>query len=335
MGLKTVLIIAVTTARMIFPGIPSSWVGSGGDKSADISPAAKTLVIYLSSDQKANSKSWAEVAVPEGLKVGSSVKLEIDLSASGAQEGPAAAKPTDSKPAGTPDVVSKSYWGCGETVLPGQPEVKSASTATPAQATKPEAQGSSALPDASSAYWPGFDAKPIESDASAAGKYTLTTNYCGGASVTLDKEQDFLGPIDLIGLDKQADLDKPIKIEWKSVPNALAYLINAYGGNRKESIMWTSSAEPNPAPDIEYSAIARQDLDKLIEKKVVLPANATSCIIPAKIFKGSDSVMLTLIAIGSDKSQEKDGVQTRVVVRSSAGVPLYTTPWKAGEKKAE
>jgi hypothetical protein len=32
--------------------------------------------------------------------------------------------------------------------------------------------------------------------------------------------------------------------------------------------------------------------------------------------------MLTVIAVGSDKIQDKDGILTQVIVRSSAGVPL-------------
>lgn len=49
-----------------------------------------------------------------------------------------------------------------------------------------------------------------------------------------------------------------------------------------------------------------------------LPADATYCYVPAGIFKGMDSPMLSIVAVGKDKIQTRDGIETQVVVRSIA-----------------
>jgi hypothetical protein len=265
----------------------------------------------LFSTEKADYKSRAEVAVPEGLKVTSPVALLVDLS-----EKP---KPADKQDAKSHFVI-KTYWGSAKEVPRGQPRTAMSDSVT--------APPSDKLPDASYAYWPSLIAKPLEEDASAAGAYTLKTNYCGGTAFTLASDQEFLAPIDLIGIHKKADLDKPIAISWKTVPRAVGYLVTATGGTDLESINWTSSANPDAAAGIEEFPHTRAEIASYVEKKVLLPPHAVTCTIPAGAFKGSKSVFVNVTAFGPDMVQVKDGVETRVVVRSTAGIPIYGTSYR-------
>ncbi len=311
MQIATVFIVALTTSRMIFPGMPAALPASDASKTVVV-PAVRSLTFDLLSGAKADHLSKAEVAVPEGLKVTSPIQLLIDLRQM--------AKP-DNKPDSRSKFVVKTYWGSAEEVPQGQPRV---SMSDEAEAPPPADR----LPNASHAYWSPDLAKPLELDAAAPGTYKLTTNYCGGTSVTLDSGQDFLAPIDLVGVPKKANLEKPIKITWKTVPRALAFLVTATGGSSLESINWTSSADPEAARLIGDRPLTRAEIEGYVENKVLLAPYTVTCTIPAGAFKGSKSVFVNVTAFGPDKVQTTDGIETRVVVRSTASIPVFGTSYK-------
>ena len=268
----------------------------------------------LFSGAKADYRSKAGVGVPEGLKVASPIQLLIDLRQA-PKAGPA------EKPNAKSRFVVKTYWGSAKEVLQGQPRVSmSDEAATAAPADK--------LPDASYAYWSPDLVKPLEADAAVPGTYTLTTNYCGGTSVTLESDQDFLDPIDLVGIPQKANLDKPIRITWKTVPRALGYLVTATGGSATESVNWTSSADPDAVKGVEERPHSRDEVAGYVDKKVLLAPYTVTCTIPAGVFRGSKSVFVNVTAFGPDKAQTRDGIETRVIVRSTAGIPVFGTSYK-------
>lgn len=325
MDLKTVFIIVITTSKMIMPGMPAmpNLPGMG-----DFNAPTRTLTMHLESDKKADKNSKAECAIPAGLKLGPKVDLTIDLPqridadeiiADEGKEDPSQR-----------DFKIKAYWKCSETVLPGQPKVidfkdmdKTMREALNSKEAKKEfARAMDNLQNGSHAYWPGKDNRKIAKDATCPGDYTLTTNYCGGTSITFNKPQDFLAPLELVSPGKKIDLEKFIKVEWKKVPNATAYLISAFSSTDKEMITWTSSSDPNLPANLQYSALSKADVEKYIKNGILLPADATSCYIPAGIFKNADVPMLTVTAFGVDKIQSKDGIATHVIVRSNATVML-------------
>ncbi len=314
--LKTVFLIAITTARMVFPGLPATL---GDSDAAGFDTASKSVMIDVMSDKKADAQSTAEVSVPAGLKVGGKVTLKVDLT-----QPPTESQPPAEADAGVFKMTLKSYWGSHSEIPKGQPKV---TQITSGRVVAGEDSGLADYPQNSYAYWPGFGDKMVGKDSAAPGTYKLTTNYVGGTSVTLGTDQDFLAPIELIGLKKKPDLGKPIKIEWKNVPNALGYVLQAYGGNAQATITWTSSERPDKLTAIDFRPVSREELAGLVKKKLLLPPDATSCTIPAGIFKGSDSVMLTMTALGRDTIQRRDGIQTQVIVRSTVSAPLYSTPW--------
>lgn len=316
MGLKTVFIITVATYRMVFPGLSPLAPLPGVDRNAE-PPATRSITMDLWSDATADAQSSAHVAAPSGLKLEGPARLTVDLKW----------KPPASTPAstgtGNDGVLTSSYWGCGETIPQGQPKV-SVSGQTPPDPAPP----APAVPTGSYAYWPGYNDKPLKPEASAVGTYTLDANYSGAPSVTLGPEQEFLGTVNLVGVPKKFDLEKPLVVKWKPVPRALAYVLSAYGGSARETITWTSSADRLAAQGIENRPVSASEAAELINTKVLLPPNATTCTIPAGIFKGSESVFLTVTAIGADKVETRDGVETRVLVRSTVSVPIAGTTYK-------
>ena len=248
---NTVFVITVLTSRMIMPGMPSL---PAGMEIPGMGAPTKSMTMDLTSDKKVNASSKAQCAVPEGLKLGPKVDLEIDLPVKEEVE-PATGEATKTKPE---KFVMKTYWDCSATVLPGQPKVVDTD-----QMMKGMPEGgmmgagkmrgmpsmrsvASANDGRSHAYWPNSkEGKKIVKDSSSPGPYELTTNYCGGTAITFDKEQEFLGPIDITNPGKGIlDLEKAIKIEWKTVPNAQAYIITAFAGKKGR---WSCGHRP-PSP---------------------------------------------------------------------------------------
>ncbi|MHB9036231.1 MAG: hypothetical protein ACYC64_06160 [Armatimonadota bacterium] len=311
MALKALFVIALTTSRMIFPGIPAVFPTPDGAKAPEVSPAVRSVTMQLLSVNTA-AKPEAGVMLPAGLQLAETARMQVTP-----------ARPLSGQVEGSSKIALKTYWGSSEAVQAGQPSVKEFDNVgcAPQAADKQDYK--------TIAIWPGRGAGnetgPIGDSSSAAGTYKLTTNYTGETSITLGPEQDFLAPIRLAGLGDNVDLDKPIKVQWSTVPNALAYWVVAYGGNERETITWTAGSEAGAALNVDNTALTREEIGKLIEQKTLLPADATSATIPAKIFKGSTGVMLSVTAIGVDKVQQQDGIETRVIVRSTAGVPLYSS----------
>lgn len=300
---KTLFIVTVSTARLIFPGMP----GMPGAPEAAKPPAVKSLSIEVASDAVAVAGSKATVAVPEGLKAGKTIDLQIDR----------APKPAE-KPEAT-RIKLMEYWGSGTEIGADQPKVTAVGTVAADAAAEN-------VPGKSDAYWPRQDSKALDDATAVPGTYALKTDYCGGTSVTLGKEQSFLDPIDITSAGSEPDLDKPIVIRWRPVANAAGYLLKAFGGDDKRSIIWTSSAKPELARGIEDRPIGKDELAMFIREGVLIPSYVASCTIPAGVFKGSTSVMLIMTAMGKDMSQTKDGIETRVIVRSTGGVPLHSAP---------
>ncbi len=316
MPLKALFVIAVTTARMIFPMLPAS-PGQEAPKGPQSGPAVKSLTMRLYST-KTPTQPKASVTLPAGLKMGDSAQMNVF---------PIPEPETKTESANK--TTYKNYWGSADTVPTGQPSV------TQESATNPAAQDGYA----SIALWPysekTHDKTNVPESASTAGTYKLTTNYAGDASVTLGAEQNFLAPIALTDIGSSVDLEKPVKIEWAQVPNALAYCVVAYGGNTKETITWTAGTQATADLDVDNTAFSREEITKLVADKTFLPADAATATIPAGVFKDSSSVMLIVTAIGADKVQEEAGTKTHVIVRSTASKPIFPLRHNEEDKKQQ
>lgn len=323
---KVLFVITITTARMFMPGM-SGLAKMPGMNIPDMNAPKRTLTMDLTTDQQPKESYKAECAIPEDLKLGPKVNLRIDM--------PSEAEPSEGA-IGKDDSASKStemkiktYWGCGEYIAEGQPKVldtKSMGMANQ-QAFKsgkmPKSMSKTLSFDNTRGYWPYDDFKGIDDKAKCPGEYNLVTNFCGDTTVFLKNNQDFLAAIDIVKPgSKGANVSKAIPIEWKSVPNAKAYLLTAFAASGNEMVTWTSSSSPDVPMDLQYKAIKKADLDSYIDKGILLPGDATSCCIPAGVFKGMQSPMLMITAFGLDKIQEKSGIETNVIIRSTASMTL-------------
>lgn len=309
---KTVFIIGVTTARIIFPGIPA--VDENTDtKDAQPTPSSMSVNIELYGTAKTDSNSIANVTIPNSLKRGSSIAMKIDNT------------PTDTSTAQLPSdhyiTAQKYYWGSADKIAADQPAISQTENSNVGIYDKGQII-SQKLPTGSYAYWPAENKDKLPEGAAANGTYTLSTNFAGNATVTLDSEQSGLGTFEMKDLGSDVNFNKPIKLEWKQIPNAKAYFVSAIGGTDKLFVSWTSSEKPGPYVDFETTPITTEQLNKYINDKILLPADARSCTIPAEVFKGTDGAMIMIMAIGKDSIQTKDDVETRVVVRSIANISL-------------
>ena len=311
MGLKTLFIITITTARMVFPGIPILPDTNPGEVPKEAGAVTKSISIELTSPKPLDKGvvPSAGVDVPEGLGVGPAVKLRVN-----AQVGLGA---TAGSPSALAKIASKTYWGSSDTVPWGQPKVEEIA------ATPREKDSISTY-----AYWPvgDTDEKVAGSDARVAGKYTLTTNYCGGAAVTLTNAQNYLAPINLLGLSDKIDLAKPIKVKWTPVPRAVGYVVTAFGGNAKESVTWTSSSKPEIAFAIQNTPVTKEDAGRYVKDGILLPSYLSVCTIPAGIFQGATTVVFTVTALGADVIQPGTDADTHVLVRSIVSIPITVEP---------
>lgn len=295
-----------------------------GMDTAGFSGPMRTLTMNLMSDKKVDAQSKAEAMIPEGLKLGPKVKLTIDLP--GKTEEKITTEGKDEQ-ANMPDFTMKLYWKSSEKVLPGQPKVITSADVKNAAFMSPEKmkqvqKNIEKEADRSHAYWPGQDFKKLDKNAATPGGYTLTTNYCGVTSFSMEASQNFLDPINLTSLNNGADLAKSIKVQWDAVPNAAAYLVTAFSSSDKVIITWTSSADPDMQGNVYQGAISKADMKKYLDSGILLPAATTTCYIPAGIFESTQAPMLMVTAYGNDTIQQKDGIETQIVVRSTATATL-------------
>lgn len=308
MNLNAVLIITISTIRMIFPGMAPT-VELPGRESEPTIPVTRSVAMGLFSTRELGPDSYAWVRVPAGLGVADRVAMEMDR-----QRPRGESSAADQKTSGS-TISQKNYWGCGDEIPQGQPALR-----TPDQPSGSSFQAS--LPRKSFSFWPGISQKPLRESATVAGLYTLETNYTGATSITLTSEQEFLPTIQMVSDPAGFDFSKPIRIAWQPVPNAVGYLVTVFGGTKDQSVHWSSSSDFDSAEGLGDRAVGEEELKSLLEKGILLPAKETRCTMPAGVLAEANGAMMTITAFGRDLIQEKNGVQTQVVVRSTVTIAM-------------
>lgn len=211
-------------------------------------------------------------------------------------------EPTYQKPKGKISL----YWGCGDSIRPGQPRSIDVSTASPADYAKffvmrgKTTKGARSQPGHPA--WPNkVDDKRVPDNASLQGQHSFSGNGLPDSfRVTLGAAQDLMPPIQL----QQTKKDGAIALAWQSIPYARGYFISvmggqSMGGDSGEMIIWTSSELPDFGSGLmDYQS--NSDVDKWINEKVILPANTTVCTVPKGIFSDHAGGMLRMIAYGQD-----------------------------------
>jgi hypothetical protein len=198
------------------------------------------------------------------------------------------------------------YWGCGETVRPGQPRVVDFATAAPADFQKFFVARSATQRGTHSAvgrpHWPSRDdTRMVPADASVVGEHGFTgQGVPEGFRFAIPAAQDIMPPIELA----QRDAGGATVLEWKALTAARAYFVAAMGakeGSRgadsAEIVFWTSSEEPDTGAGlVDYQT--NPAVDRWLKERVLLAPATTTCTVPKGIF--GEAAMLRMIAYGTE-----------------------------------
>ena len=195
------------------------------------------------------------------------------------------------------------YWGCGETVRPGQPRTVDFASALPQdlaqiftgrRATQRGAHSAAGRP-----LWPNEgDARMVPREATLAGEMNVAgAGLPENFRFTLPPQQDLMPPLEL----QQADSGNATQLAWGSLPTARGYFAAAMGGRKGDEahmVLWVSSELPDSGLGlVDYQTNA--SVDRWLKDKVLLPAGTTRCAIPKEVF-GGEGAMLRLIAYGNE-----------------------------------
>jgi hypothetical protein len=193
------------------------------------------------------------------------------------------------------------YWGCSETVRPGQPKVVNLETATIAElgrffeSRRATQRGTHAT--AGRPIWPSRDDKrALPAGASIAGEHAFTGEGVPGSfRFTVPAAQDLMPEFKL----RQTDGGGSIRLEWTAIPHARAYFLGSMGALPEEEsgmVLWTSSELPDSGFGLfDYQTNAA--VDKWLGEKVLLPPTTTKCAVPKP---AAGAGMLRAIAYGTE-----------------------------------
>jgi hypothetical protein len=199
------------------------------------------------------------------------------------------------------------YWGCSETVRPGQPRVLDFAKAAPAewgnfmQGRAPRERGAVARPGHS--IWPNEkDRRSFGRDASLAGEHSVSGDGVpADLRFAIGAAHDFMPPIALAQSGAPADV---VRLSWPAITQARAYFINAMSGGEDETgtselVLWSSAEVPEFGMGlIDYASPG--NIDQWLKDKVLLAPAVTQCAIPKGIFARSKGAMLRMIAYGPE-----------------------------------
>lgn len=199
------------------------------------------------------------------------------------------------------------YWGCSDTVRPGQPRVLEFSKAG-AQEWGNFMQGRAvrdrgAQARTGNAVWPNpKDQRRLGRDASIAGEHAVNGDGVPeGLKFSITQANDLMPAIALEQSGSQADV---LRLAWPSVNNARAYFMNAMSGSEaaggaNEMVFWSSAEVPDFGMGLmDYASSA--NIDQWLREKVLLPASTSKCAIPKGIFAKAEGAMLRMIAYGPE-----------------------------------
>jgi len=193
------------------------------------------------------------------------------------------------------------YWGCSETVRPGQPKVVNLETATlgdlakffeSRRATQRGTHAAVGRP-----VWPSrTDKRVFPAGASIVGQHAFTGEGVPESfRFAIPAAQDIMPEIKL----RQTDQASHVLLEWNAIPNARAYFLGSMGGREGEEatmVIWTSSELPDSGFGL-FDYQTNKAVDKWLKDKVLLPPATTKCAVPKE---AAAQGMLRAIAYGTE-----------------------------------
>lgn len=199
------------------------------------------------------------------------------------------------------------YWGCSESVKPGQPRILDMGKLS-AQDYGSFMQGRSvvdrgARAEAGYAIWPNErENSQIPRRATLVGEHSVSGDGVPpGLEFRIDAQHDFMPSLQV---DASGDLNDSIRVRWQPLAQARAYLLTAMSGgmdgnDAPEMVIWSSSEPPEPGFGL-LTYISNANIDRWLKDRVLLPANQGECAVPKGIFAKGEGAMLQAIAYGNE-----------------------------------
>ncbi len=291
----------VGTRTMSIPGMPAGGMGAMAGMPgmpAGMGGPQKELTLGLRSTHKASGPPEAQHMIPPGMDMGPALPL---LGMPPPQ--PGRAGPDEERPPEKPKARMLVYWGCGDTIRPGQPKI--ADTEKMSMAEFGQTMAGRSPPDRWSAtrnaqlVWPNErEKKQVPANASLRGDQLVRGSATPDIKFAIGDRQDFMPPLEISA---SGPVSGPTPLSWATIPTAQGYFMQAMGfrQNGNEMILWTSSELQDTGWGL-MNYLPNDFVRKMIGDKVVLPASATSCTIPKGIFEGVEGAMVNGIAYGEE-----------------------------------
>ena len=299
---------------------------------AQFAPQRK-LSVRLWSPGIAPEGATASLAVPDGLKQGP--KLDLELYRPKPEEGADPGTETPGKPGNIDmNMTIKQYWGSSATVRPGQPEVIEFKGLSKEQQGEMRRQSSRASqgnsyfykPNWTTGYWPtGKQPGTIDPEAVLEGHYALTSSYTGNVALDVPAKVTLMDPIEMTSppLEEKVPLEKAIRFRWKAIPNALGYHATIFGmiQGTHTIIMWDSS-EVKPRMGFVYDYLQMAEVADFVKQTMFMAGDTVEVTVPEAIFKDCDIVSMQMIGWGPGTALEKAQPLPRVQTKTTLSLML-------------
>lgn len=341
---QSYLALWATTQNMSLPGLPGL---PKGLKLEDLPPEAaaafaaltggrRELEVRLWSPGAAPAGATANLDIPAGLSLGPTLPLEINRPEVRKAQAEKIEIPKEYRI--TDDFEIRQYWGCSETVLPGQPRIWRLGDLPVAEREAWKRLSSGGLgmlekPDWTEAVWPnsksGVGRNPaMVKPGSLKGEHKLRTSYLGDAAFRVTDPVDFLDPVVFTSPEPgKADLKRSIRLSWKPIPNALGYHVMAVcPKGRKLLIMWSAGKNAEGLNGGQQFP-QMSEVKELVARGVYLAPDVNACNIPAGIFEGATNAMVTLTAYGPGQAFENPNSPSIRVQTRSMGMLSLVSPF--------
>ena len=300
--------VATFSGMAMGPGMMNATLGSlmggggGANQKAEFGYTASgtagrwmDVTLYT---RRNTSLAEATQAVPAGTQLAPTLKLQTP-------ERPKPPPPAEDGPSEfnyePPKGKLVMYWGCSETVRPGQPKIVDLSTATIAElgkffesrrATQRGAHATFGRP-----VWPSKDDKrALPPGSSIAGQHNFKGEGVPESfSFTIPAAQDVMPPIEV----RQEKGPTAVKLSWTAIPQARAYFLGSMGGlpdGEQGILLWTSSELPESGFGL-FDYQTNTAVDGWLRDRVLLAPPVTTCSVPNE---AAGQGMLRAIAYGTE-----------------------------------
>jgi hypothetical protein len=295
----------VSTQNMSIPGMSSEDMsgleGMMMGRMSGMGPM-RSLMLQLNSPRTVPVDPKATHDIPPGQKMGSTLPLLI----------PERSRPVKDEDGGEvnyekPKMRMLMYWGCSETVRPGQPKVLDTEKMSMIDFGKAMAGRSGSSQHAPSprlgwayAEWPNREnRREVPRGSSLIGDHSVHGNYSPDIKFFVDEKHDFMAPVEFSSV--KGGLGDSIRFQWKKIPTALGYFATAMAQNEKtgEMVIWSSSEPQDPGYGL-MNYLSPADVSRFIKEKVIMEPEVTSCSIPQGIFKEAKGAAVQFIGYGDE-----------------------------------